>query len=286
MIPETFDYHRPSSVDEALKLLSENEEAKILSGGHSLIPAMKLRLASPEALIDLGSLKDLCYIKEEGDHLVIGATATHHMIETDELVARHAPILAETASQIGDPAVRNRGTVGGSLAHADPAADYPGVFLALGGELVVKGPDAERSIPIDEFFIDLFLTSLSPDEIITAIKVPKATDAGYAYLKFPNPASRYAVVGAAVQLRYENGTIADLRLGMNGVANAAYRETEVEDALNGQEPSEDAVAAAAAEAAEDQEILSDQFADEAYRKHLAKVFAKRAILKAVQRAGA
>ena len=169
MIPVAFDYHRPSSVDEAIELLSD--DAKLLAGGHSLLPAMKLRLSAPGALIDIGRLAELNYIREDGGTIAIGATTTHYQIESSGLVSANASALAQAASVIGDPQVRNKGTIGGSLAHADPAADYPAAILALGAEIVVKGPDGERSIPADEFFIDLFLTALAPDEIITEVRV-------------------------------------------------------------------------------------------------------------------
>ena len=170
MIPVAFDYHRPSSVDEAIELLSD--DAKLLAGGHSLLPAMKLRLSSPGALIDIGRIAELNYIREDGGTIAIGATTTHHQIKSSDLVSANASALSQAASVIGDPASPQQGTIGGSLAHADPAADYPAAILALGAEIAVKGPDGERSIPADEFFIDLFLTALAPDEIITEVRVP------------------------------------------------------------------------------------------------------------------
>ena len=267
MIPVAFDYHRPSSVDEAIELLSD--DAKLLAGGHSLLPAMKLRLSSPGALIDIGRIAELNYIREDGGTIAIGATTTHHQIESSDLVSANASALAQAASVIGDPQVRNKGTIGGSLAHADPAADYPAAILALGAEIVVRGPDGARSIPADEFFIDLFLTALAPDEIITEVRVPAADKS--AYIKFPHPASRFAVVGCAAASAGDA-----VKVAFTGVANAAFRDSGVEAALSGG-LSEESIAAAAARAADGQEVLADHFAGEEYRRHLAKVFARKAL---------
>ncbi len=283
MIPSSFDYHRPASVDEALGLLKEHgDDAKLLAGGHSLLPAMKLRLSTPGHLIDIGGLGDLNYIKEDGDHLAIGAATTHHQIESSDLVQSKATVLAQAAAVIGDPQVRNVGTIGGSIAHADPAADYPAALLAADATIQVKGADGERSIDAADFFVDLFLTSLQPDEIITEVRLPaQGSGSGSAYLKFPHPASRFAVVGCAVSVSVDGGSCSNVRLAFNGVANAAFRDEAVENALNGQS-GDDAIAAAGDNAADSAEILSDNFAGEDYRKHLAKVFAKRALAQAVQ----
>lgn len=286
MIPESFEYHRPSTLDEAISLLTANPEAKLLAGGHSLVPAMKLRLAAPEALVDLARLPDLAAIREEDGAILVGAGATHQAIASDPLVARHVPFLAEAASVIGDPAVRNRGTIGGSIAHADPAADYPAVLLAGDAEILVTGPDGERTIPADEFFFDLFLTALGPEDIITAVRFPKiASGTGTAYLKFPNPASRYAVVGVAAIAAVKEGALADVRVALNGVANAAYRAGDVEAALEAAAADAATIAAAAEAMALDVEVLSDPFASEEYRRHLARVFVRRAFAAAVARAG-
>ncbi len=286
MIPSSFDYHRPTSVDEALALLQQHgDDAKFLAGGHSLLPAMKLRLSEPDHLIDIGSLGDLNYIREDGDHLVIGGATTHQQIEAATSVLAKAPVLAQAASVIGDPQVRNVGTIGGSIAHADPAADYPAALLAAAAEIQVKGPDGERSIAVADFFVDLYLTSLQPDEIITEVRLPaQGAGTGSAYLKFPHPASRFAVVGCAAVVGVDGGSCANVRVAFNGVANAAFRDAGVEDALNGQTAGDDAIAAAAAKAADGAEILSDAFAGEDYRKHLAKVYTKRALTQAVQAA--
>ena len=267
MIPVAFDYHRPSSVDEAIQLLAD--DAKLLAGGHSLLPAMKLRLSAPGALIDIGRLAECNYIREEGDAVAIGAVTTHHQIATSPLTNARVAALAQAAAVIGDPQVRNKGTIGGSLAHADPAADYPAAILALGAEIKVKNEAGERVIPADEFFIDLFLTALAPDEIITEVRVPAVEKS--AYCKFPHPASRFAVVGCAAASA--GGAV---QVAFTGVANAAFRDTGVEEALSGG-LSEESIAAAAARAADGQDVLADHFAGEEYRRHLAKVFARKAL---------
>ena len=277
----SFDYHRPASVDEALGLIQQNEDAKLLAGGHSLLPAMKLRLSTPGALVDIGRLRELQYIRDAGDHLAIGAGTTHYAIESSDLVAQKAPLLAQSAAVIGDPQVRNKGTLGGSLAHADPAADYPAAILATQAQIVVRGAEGERAVDAADYFIDLFLTSLGPDEIITEIRVPvQGANTGSCYLKFPNPASRFAVVGVAAQVTVENGTCTRVRVGITGAANAAFRDSGVESALTGQAASADNIAAAAAQAAQGQELLGDAFAGEDYRRHLCRVYTGRALTQA------
>jgi carbon-monoxide dehydrogenase medium subunit len=267
MIPTSFAYKRPSSVDEAIGLLSD--DAKLLAGGHSLLPAMKLRLSSPATLVDIGGLAELNYIREEGTTIAIGAATTHHQIESSGAVQSKTAALAQAAAVIGDPQVRNKGTIGGSLAHADPAADYPAAILALGAEIQVKGPDGERTIAVEEFFVDLFLTALGEDEIITAIRVPAADKS--AYVKFPHPASRFAVVGCAAAS--SGGAVS---VAFTGVANAAFRDAGVEAALGGT-LSADTIAAAAEKAAADVDVLTDNFAGEEYRRQLAKVYARKAL---------
>ncbi len=282
MSTAAFDYHRPASVDEAIQLLQQHgEDAKLLAGGHSLIPSMKLRLATPANLIDIGRLDDLKYIKEEGGGLAIGAATTHHAIESSDLIKDKAPLLAQSASVIGDLQVRNMGTIGGSLAHADPAADYPAAILASEAQICARGPDGERTIAAADYFVDLYLTSLQPNEIITEIRVPaQAANTGSCYLKFPHPASRFAVVGCAAVVSKDGDTCQDVRVGFTGIANAAFRDAGVEDELKGKPADEASIAAAAARAAEGAELLSDAFAGEDYRRHLAQVFAKRTLLQA------
>ena len=273
-----FHYHRAASVEDALALLERHEDAKLLAGGHSLIPSMKLRLATPGALIDIGRLSELDFIRDDGGGVAIGAATTHHTIEASGMVGRQAPLLAQAAAVIGDVQVRNMGTIGGSVAHADPAADYPAALLASGAGIVVRGPGGERTIDAEEFFVDLFLTSLQPDEIITEIRVPaQPAGAGACYVKFPHPASRFAVVGCAAVVATGGGTCSDVRVAFTGVANAAFRDRGVEEALAGQPVSAEAITAAAAAAARDAEVLSDAFAGAEYRRHLATVFAARAL---------
>ncbi len=277
-----FDYHRANSVDEAIQLLQEHgEDAVLLAGGHSLIPAMKLRLSQPSNLIDIGRLKALKYIEDRGDYLAIGAATTHWEVESSDLVAQKAPLLAQTAGVIGDVQVRNMGTIGGSFAHADPAADYPAAILAAEAEIQVKGPEGERIFAAADFFLDLFLTSLGPGEIITEIRVPvQGAHTGSCYLKFPHPASRFAVVGCAAVVTKDGDKCRDVRLGFTGIANSAFRDKGVEEALEGQVASAEVIAASAAGAAADAELLSDVFAGEDYRLHLARVYARRALQQA------
>jgi carbon-monoxide dehydrogenase medium subunit len=284
MIPASFQYHRPASVAEALRLLAKHgDDAKVLAGGHSLLPAMKLRVSTPGHLIDIGHLENLKYIKKDGNYLVIGAATTHSMIESSAPVRRQAAALAQAAAVIGDPQVRNMGTIGGSLAHADPAADYPAAVLALGAQLKVRGPRKQRTIPAEEFFVDLYTTALEPGEIITEVRVP-VVRAGQAYAKFPHPASRFAVVGCAAVLAVKKGLCAQARVAFTGIAGAAFRDQGVEEALTGQALDEAAIAEAASRAADGRELLSDAFASEEYRRHLARVFARRALTQALQAA--
>ena len=275
-----FQYHRAASVDDAVALLGRHEDAKLLAGGHSLIPSMKLRLAAPGTLIDIGGLAELDYVREQDGAVAIGAATTHHTIASSEVMARQAPLLAQAAAVIGDVQVRNMGTIGGSLAHADPAADYPAAVLAAEAQIVARGVDGERVIDAGDFFVDLFLTSLQADEIITEIRVPAAAGSGACYLKFPHPASRFAVVGCAAVVDAAGGTCNEVRVAFTGVANAAFRDGAVESALTGQAASADAIATAAAVAAQDAEVLSDAFAGTDYRRHLATVYAAKALRKA------
>ena len=281
MIPSSFDYIRAASVEEAVGLLKEHgDEAKLLAGGHSLVPAMKLRLSTPGVLIDMSGIEGLKGITEAEGQVRIGALTTHRMLEDSELVRAKAPLMAQAAAVIGDPQVRNRGTVGGSLAHADPAADYPAALLASGAQVVVQGPDGERVVEAGDFFVELFMTALEPEELVTEVRVPVLpADTGACYAKFPHPASRFAVVGCAAQVTVAGGVCTAVRVAFTGVDNAAFRDGGVEAALEGQ--GTDAVAAAAANAAADAEPLEDAFADAEYRRHLAAVYAKRALEGAV-----
>ncbi|GBD16576.1 Carbon monoxide dehydrogenase medium chain [bacterium HR26] len=286
MYPSAFEYYRPSSVSEAIQLLSQNPDAKLLAGGHSLIPAMKLRLSSPAALIDITRIPELSGIRDAGDRVIIGATTTYDEVMRSELIQRTLPILPEAIDVIGDLQVRNLGTIGGALAHADPAADLPAVMLALGAELKAVGPSGERTIPADQFFVDLFTTALQPNEVLTEIAIPKPSGrTGMAYEKFANPASGYAVVGAAAVVTLgDDGRVSAARVAVTGAGPYAVRRAETEQALIGQEPTTEVIKQASQRASEGMTFNSDVFASEEYRAHLTRVFVGRAIAKAVQRA--
>jgi carbon-monoxide dehydrogenase medium subunit len=284
MISAQFDYVRANTLDEALTLLAQNEDAKILAGGHSLIPAMKLRLAMPPLLVDIGRIKDLSYIREEGDQIHIGAMASHYQIESSDLLKKICPLLPECAGHIGDVQVRNKGTIGGSVAHSDPAGDWPAAIIALNAELVVASKNGERVIKADDFFVDLMTTALEPGEILREIRINKSTGrTGQAYVKMHHPASGFAVVGVAANLTFDrNGGCEKASIGITGVSSKAYRATAVESALNGSALDEQAIANAATHAADGVDINGDLFASVDYRRHLAQVFTKRAIAAALK----
>ncbi|HJQ22857.1 MAG TPA: xanthine dehydrogenase family protein subunit M [Blastocatellia bacterium] len=287
MVPTQFDYLTPATLDEALALLQQHaDDAKILAGGHSLIPAMKLRLAQPAVLIDIGRIRDLAYIREEGGEIRIGAMTTHFQIEASDRLREICPILPEAAAQIGDAQVRNRGTLGGSLAHADPAADWPAVMIALKAEVVAVGGSGERVIAADDFFVDMLTTALEAGEILREIRIPApAGRYGQAYVKAAQPASGFAVVGVAVHLvRDANDACESLSVGITGVASKAYRAAGVEAALVGTSLDEQAIASAAATAADGVTINGDIYASESYRTHLAQVYTRRAVQAATARA--
>jgi carbon-monoxide dehydrogenase medium subunit len=272
-------------VAEASKLL-KSKGARVLAGGHSLLPAMKLRLASPRSLVDIGGIKGLAGIKTHGKGLSIGATTTHAEIAASALVRKACPLLAETAEQIGDIQVRNRGTIGGSIAHADPAADFPTALIALEATIVARGGKGERRIPAGKFFVDLFTTALKPGEIVTAVLVPgfgKGT--GSAYLKHPHPASRYAVAGVAAIVEISGGRIQSARLAVGGVTPNPVRASAAEAALTGQKPDVAAFESAASKvAAALEDPMGDTYASGEFRVHLASVLAKRALVAAADRA--
>jgi len=286
MVPAKFEYLRASSVSEALNMMQQQgDEARLLAGGHSLLPAMKLRLSEPSALIDISGISELNFIREEGGKLVIGAATTHAAIEHSDVVKSKTPLLAENAGWIGDIQVRNRGTMGGSIAHADPASDYPAALLALDAEITMQGSSGSRTVAATDFFIDIYQTALEEGEIITQVSVPvTASGRGGSYAKFPQPASRFALVGCAAMVTVNGGSCSDVRVAFNGVANAAFRDSGIESALNGQSADEASVAAAVANAAAGVDILSDHYASEDYRRHLAGVYAKRAIMQAIKNA--
>jgi carbon-monoxide dehydrogenase medium subunit len=277
MIPANFDYVRPASVDEAVALLKKHgDDAKVLAGGHSLIPAMKLRLARPKVVLDIARIAALSYIKASGDTIAIGATTTHFEIETSKVLREKSPLLAETAAHIGDVQVRNKGTIGGSLVHADPAADYPAAILALEAEIDLVGPKGKRTVKAAQFFVDLLQSAAAADEILTEIRVP-ATAKSVAYVKTEQKASGFALAGVAVV-----ASAAGVRVGVTGVAAKAYRATAVESAL-GKERSAQAIALAAAHAADKVDPLGDIHASAEYRAHLATVNTRRAIERAFAR---
>jgi len=286
MIPAAFEYFAPTSVREAISLLQQHgDDAKVLAGGHSLLPLMKFRLAQPKVVVDIGRIPGLDGITVAGDKVVIGALATHDAVERSPILKEKCPLLPETAAVIGDMQVRNRGTIGGSLAHADPAADYPGAILALDAEIVATGPAGTRTIPARDFFVEMLTTALGPAELITEVRVPVLPPGtGTAYLKHPHPASGYAVVGVAVVLRVAKGRCEHVAIGINGVAGKAYRATAVEQALQGKALDGQTVAAAASRAADGVDAQSDLYASAEFRKHLASVYTKRAVLAAVSRA--
>lgn len=275
MIPSSLEYKRASSVDEALSMV--NDGAKILAGGHSLIPALKLRLDAPGTVVDISRISELRYIKDNGDHIAIGAASTHHDLMSSSVVQSKCAMMSQTAAVIGDVQVRNMGTIGGSIAHADPAADWPASLLAANAEIVMKSSGASRTVAAGDFFQGLYMTALEEGEIITEIRVPVVAGASSAYVKFMQPASRFAIVGCAVMLTRSGDNISDARVAFTGVSDKAFRDAAAESALT----STSAVEAAANAASEGVEILSDHFASEDYRKHLAKVYAKRAIMAAL-----
>jgi carbon-monoxide dehydrogenase medium subunit len=288
MIPAPFEYHAAKSLDEALRLIERHgDEAKVLAGGHSLLPLMKLRLATPRYIVDIGRLRDLSYIREEGGKIAIGALTTHADVEASALLRQKSPLLPETAGTIGDMQVRNRGTIGGSLAHADPAADYPASILALDAEIVATSKAGTRTIPATEFFVGLLTTQLRPGEILTEIRVPIfSAHTGSAYEKSYQPASGFAVVGAAAVVTLDaKGAVESVAIGMTGLADKAYRAFAAEKALRGKKPGAPEIAAAAALAAKGIEPLTDIHASAEYRTEMAAVYARRALTRAAERAG-
>jgi aerobic carbon-monoxide dehydrogenase medium subunit len=286
MIPAAFEYVAPQSVKEVIDLLEKHgDDAKILAGGHSLLPIMKLRLAQPKLLVDIGRIGGLDGIKADGQRVVLGALATHDAVEQNALLKDRCPLLPETAAVIGDMQVRNRGTVGGSLAHADPAADYPATMLALEAEIAATGPKGQRTIKAGDFFVDMLTTALAPNEMITEVRVPAlARGTGSAYQKHAHPASGYAVVGVAAVVAVNGGKCERVAIGITGVSGKAYRAAAVEKALTGQPLDEATVAKAAAHAADGIEPQGDLYASGKFRAHLASVYTKRAVLLAASRA--
>jgi carbon-monoxide dehydrogenase medium subunit len=281
--PVPFEYEVAESVDHAIQLLGElGEDARLLAGGHSLIPLLRLRLAAPTALIDLGRLDDLNYVREEGDHLAIGALTRHRQVHNNELVQEHCGILAYTAGLLGDPSVQHRGTIGGAVSHGDPAGDLPSVITALEGEIVVKGPDGERTVSAADFFLDYLYTALDPQEVVTEIRVPKlGSNVGWSYKKFSRRSQDWAVVGVAAVVEKDNGNISSARIGLTSMGSTPIRATAVEQALSGASP--DDVAEAANSADEGTNPASDDAASAEFRRHLARVWTRRAVEEALGR---
>lgn len=268
MIPTAFDYVRADSVDAALSALAEHgDDAKLLAGGHSLLPLMKLRLAAPSVLVDIGRLSELSYIRDAGDHLAIGGLTRHHDLESSSLLAEQAPILRHAAGQVGDPQVRHRGTIGGSIAHGDPASDLPAVLIALRATMVLRGPDNERTVGVDDFFTGFLETALDPTELLTEIRVPKVPGAGWSFQKFNRRAQDWAIVGVAL---VRNGSVS---IGLVNMGSVPLRAAATEAALDGGSSAVDAAAVADQDAAPS----ADLNASAEFRRHLAQVLVRRAI---------
>jgi carbon-monoxide dehydrogenase medium subunit len=284
MIPGKFDYVRPDTVDDAVRALADaGDEAKVIAGGQSLLPLLRLRLAYPEVLVDVGGIDELRGVWDSGDSLVIGARTTHYQLVHDPLVAEHAGLLAEATSTVADPAVRHRGTLGGALAHADPAGDLPAVILALDSTLIVRGPGGEREIPASDFFVDYLTSSLEPDEILTAVRIPKLGPGwGYRYEKFHRTAQSWATVGVAALVRRDNGHVAEARIGLTNMGTVPVRATAAEQAARGAEASRAALNEAAAQAGEGTEPPADLHGAPDYRRHLARVLTGRALAAAAR----
>ncbi len=278
MIPAGFDYVAPTTVDDAVTALAQGgEDAKVIAGGQTLMPVLRLRLAAPSVLIDLGRIDELRGVRDDGDSLAIGAMTTYYGLLGNPLIGKHALLLADATRTVADPQIRHRGTLGGNLAHADPAGDLSAPVLALEATMTVVGPSGKRTVPAAEFFVDYFTTSLEPDEILTEIRIPKHTDWAAHYEKFHRVAQAWSIVAVAATVDVEQGTIRAARVALTNVAPVPTRARAVEETLIGQPASEDAIRAAAEHAVEGIEPLSDGNADADYRSHLAKVLTRRAV---------
>jgi aerobic carbon-monoxide dehydrogenase medium subunit len=279
VIPAKFDYVRPGSLDEAVRALADRgDDAKVIAGGQSLLPLLRLRLAYPELLVDVGGIDELRGVRNNGDALVIGARTTLYQLTRDPLVAEDAGLLAQAARTVADPAVRHRGTLGGALAHADPAGDLPAVVLALDATMIARGPSGQREIPAADFFVDYLTSALEPDEILTAIRIPKVGPGwGYRYEKFHRTAQSWATVGVAALVRRSNGSVAEARIGLTNMGAVPVRATAVEQAVSGAEASRAALSEAAARADEGTEPPGDLHGAPDYRRHLARVLTGRAL---------
>jgi len=281
VIPAPFDYLAPTSVAEALSALAEaGDDAKVMAGGQSLLPILRMRLNAPDKVIDLGRIEELRGVRDEGDHVVIGAMTTYADVLASDLVRQHAGVLTDAIEEVADPQIRHRGTVGGALVHADPAGDVGAPVLALDAELVVTGPGGDRTVPAAEFFRDLFETAVGEGELLTAIRIPKHTGWGSRYEKFVRVAHQWSIVAVAATVRVDGGTIAEAKIGLTNMGSTPLRATAVEQALVGKAATEDAVREACAAAADGTNPPSDLNGDADYRRHLATVLTRRAVLAA------
>lgn len=281
MIPSAFDYVAPTTVDEAIQALSQaGDDAKILAGGQSLVPVLRLRLAAPTMLVDLNKISELRGVRDDGNAIVVGAMTTHHDVINDPLVREHAALLALATQTIGDPQIRHRGTLGGALVHADPAGDLLAPVVALDAEMVIVGPGGRRTVPASEFFVDLFTTAVQPDEVLIEVRIPKKTGWGAHYEKFQRVAQAWSIVAVAAAVRTEGGSIAEARVALTNMAATPVHATGVEQALVGQPATAETIRAAAEHAAEGTSPMSDGNADADYREHLARVLTQRAVASA------
>ncbi|MDQ3767358.1 MAG: xanthine dehydrogenase family protein subunit M [Actinomycetota bacterium] len=280
MIPSAFEYEVAENPQHAIELLNNfGDEAKLLAGGHSLLPLMKLRFAAPTALVDIGRIRDLSYVRDGGDHISIGAGTVYEDVHNNDALMQHCPIVAHTAGEVGDPQVRHRGTIGGSVAHGDPASDLPTVLLALDATMVVQGSEGERTIPAGDFFKGIFETALSPQDLLTEIRVPKVADRGWSYQKFHHRAQDWATVGVAAVVQRSNGGVGDARIALTSMGETPLRAGAVEQALaGGADPAE-----ASQLADEGTNPVSDPLGSSEYRKEMAKVFTRRALEEALSR---
>jgi aerobic carbon-monoxide dehydrogenase medium subunit len=282
VIPAAFDYVAPTTVDDAVRALSEaGEDAKVIAGGQSLMPVLRLRLAAPTVLVDLNRIDELRGVRDDGDALVIGAMTTYYGLLGNPLISKHALLLADATHTVADPQIRHRGTLGGNLAHADPAGDLAAPTLALGATLTVAGPSGQRTIPVADFFLDYFTTALAPDEILTEIRVPKHTDWAAHYEKLHRVAQAWSIVAVAATVEVDGGVIRQARIALTNMMSVPVRARGVEDALVGQEATPESIRAAAEHAVEGIDPLSDGNADADYRSHLAKVLTRRAVSTAI-----
>jgi carbon-monoxide dehydrogenase medium subunit len=278
MIPSNFDYVAPTTVADAVAALAQGgEDAKVIAGGQTLMPVLRLRLAAPSVLVDLGRIEELRGVREDGDSLVIGAMTTYYALLRNSLVSKHALLLSEATRTVADPQIRHRGTLGGNLAHADPAGDLAAPVLALDATMTIVGPSGSRTVPAAEFFVDYFTTALQPNEILTEIRIAKHTDWPAHYEKMHRVAQAWSIVAVAATVEVDQGTVRQARIALTNVAPTPMRATAVEEALIGQPASDELIRTAAEHAAEGIDPISDGNADAEYRSHLAKVLTRRAV---------